>query len=213
MPRDIQPPTTNERGDEVHPAFAMIRAARVTGNATLFDSDTKHNHYVVVTIETATRQRSLNRDWIHGHRRLIEVAMSEAQWAGFVSSMNTSGVPATLTYTEADGLLPELPFEPRLAMSMQETRDAADRVFTRAREALAAYEAHKTVANLRALRAALDNAGSNVEFAAQSLSEHAENVVQKARADVEAFVTQKAIALGMDPREVGGYAITAGADE
>lgn len=43
----------------------------------------------------------------------------------------------------------------------------------------------------------------NVAFAARSLNEHAENVVQRARADIEAMVLSKATQLGLDPADLG----------
>lgn len=203
MARENEPPTRNERGDEVHPAFGMIRASRVTGgNKSLFDSDIQHNHYVILEISTASRKRDLNTDWIHPGRHVIEVAMSEAQWASFVSSMNTSGVPCTLEFIAGDGDLPGLPFDSRLQLSHDETRAAAQRAFEHIKEAFAAVEEKPTKANIRSLRSAIENAPANVEFAAKSLTEHAENVVQKARADIEAMVTQKAAQIGLDPGQV-----------
>jgi hypothetical protein len=44
---------------------------------------------------------------------------------------------------------------------------------------------------------------TRMEFAAQSLSEHAENVVQRARADIEAVVMVKAQQLGLNPGDLG----------
>jgi hypothetical protein len=44
---------------------------------------------------------------------------------------------------------------------------------------------------------------ANMTFAAKSLSEHAENVVQRARADVEAMVLAKAAQLGLEPGDLG----------
>lgn len=57
--------------------------------------------------------------------------------------------------------------ESRLAYSMAEVREA-----------------------MRRLLAAIDNAAPNVDFASKQLVEHTENVVQKARADIEAMVVQ-----------------------
>jgi len=204
--RNIESPSEDERGNETHPAFALIGASRVQNSApgtTLFDSDIRHQHSIIVRIKRAERKRDLNHDWIHSRGELIEVELSEAQWASFVSSMNTGdGTPATLRWTAEDKQIPGLPFQPRLAESMREVRDAADKTFAKIADALAEYEAHKTVANLRALRAAVENAGANLQFAASSLTEHAENVVQRARADIEAFVVNKAQQLGVEPASV-----------
>jgi hypothetical protein len=209
MTRETVHPVTNERGEESHPAFSLISASRISyggGGGVLFDSDITHQHTVRIKIETATRQRRLNHDYIHGHKQLIEVELSEAQWASFVSSMNTTGVPATLRWLPGEGQLPELPYAPRLQQSMDEVRNVAERLFTEAREALAEYEqavAEKAGAKvvrekLRNLHATLENSKSNVTYAAKSLNEHTENVVQKARADIEAIVYHESQRLGLD---------------
>ena len=79
--------------------------------------------------------------------------------------------------------------------------------------AFAAYAEKKSAANLRALEIAIGHMTPNMDFAAKSLTEHAENVVQRARADVEAFVVQKATQLGLNPADLGGLAeLTVGDD-
>jgi hypothetical protein len=199
MQRNISEPTIDKYGAEVHPAFGMIHAARVTSTpgVVLFQSDIKHGETIRITVERASRKRDLNHDYVHGSSRgLIEVEMSMAQWASFVSSMNTSGVPCTVRSTETDYWVDDLPYQPRLKESMDEVADVAERLFAEAREALAEYEeAVENKAGAKVLREkrrklhfALENSKSNVVFAAESLNEHTESVVQKARADVEAMV-------------------------
>ena len=189
---------------ETHPAFGMIGAYRTSispPGAVLFDSDVQHQHTVVVRIQHAERARDLHHDWIHGRKEIIEIEMSEAQWASFVSSMNTAGVPCTLRNIQGEDI-ERLDYKPRLEESMKETREAAHRAAEQVAEAFAAYKEKKTVANLRHLEAMIANMPANVEFAAKSLSEHAENVVQRARADIEAMVAQHAAQLGIEaPRE------------
>lgn len=198
---EVVPVQEDERGDETHPAFGMIGASRVSGNGTvLFDSDVEHQHFVRLRIGRATRRRELHRDWIHSERTdLIEVDLSEAQWASMISSMNTSGVPCTIRRTEKDGAMPLLDFESRLDLSHREVRSKADDAIKEVKEARDAYEAHKTAANRRRLHYAIENLPANFEFAAKSLTEHAETVVQKTRADIEAFVINKAHQVGLNP--------------
>jgi len=128
--------------------------------------------------------------------------MSEAQWASFVSTMNVGdGVPCTIQRRERQPV-PKVPHEPRLAESMAEVRGAADKAMAEIKEAFDTYNEKRTAANRKALESAIRNAPSNIGFAAKSLSEHAENVVQKARADVEAMVLSKIEQQGLDPGEV-----------
>jgi hypothetical protein len=215
MKRDVTEPTLDKWEHEVHPAFGLIGASRVSNSppgSVLFDSDIRHQHSVVVRVSTATRKRDLSHDWIHQDKEFLEVEMSEAQWASFVSSMNVgSGVPCTIRRREDDVFVDAPPYQPRLQESMREVHGAADKTFSQIKEALAAYEAHKTAANLRTLHYTIENATANVDYTARRMGEHAENVVQRARADIEAFVVNKAQQLGLTAAEVGQpFALEAG---
>lgn len=190
MRREVQEPTVGEHGREEHPAFVNVGVSRVTSTpgAVLFDSDVRHQHYMVLEVHTADRQRMLKSDYIHPANLLMRVAMSQAQWAQLVSSPNSGGTPATLEWTSEQGPVPGLPFDSRLDLTAREAGDAAREVFVKVQEALDAYVERKTVGNLRNLQSAVANAASNVQYAARRVTEHTEEVVAKARADIEAMV-------------------------
>jgi hypothetical protein len=202
--RETERPTVNEDGYERHPAWGLIGASRVSsgGGASLFDSDIPHREFVVVRLSRASRRRNLNSDFKHGEEQLIEIAMSEAQWASFVSTMNVGqGVPCTIERIAMERM-PGLEHEPRLAVSMDEVGNATTKAVEEIRAAFEAYEQNRTKANRDTLKYAIANAPANMKFAAKSLDQHAENVVQRARADVEAMVVHKAEQLGIDPGEL-----------
>jgi hypothetical protein len=220
--RTEEDPTIGERGEEIHPAYGMIGASRISispPGTNLFDSDILHRNTVRIRIHSASRKRDLGHDWIHSEKEYVEVELSEAQWASFVSSMNVGdGVPCSIRYLHGE-YLPEFPHDPRLAHSIQETRNAANQAFERIQSAMAVYEAlpstpaaEKKTA-LRNLHFAIENATPNVDFASKSLMEQTENVVQKARADVEAFVITKARQLGLEPSDLGTPFALGSADE
>lgn len=214
MPRETTPIVIDDHGAETHPSFGMLRAARVSGSVTLFDSEIVHQHYVVVELHTATRKREINHDWIHPRKQVVSVAMSEAQWASFVSSMNTTGVPCTIEALPDDHMIPAAPFEPRLKQSVDYATSAADEMYDKVRERFERVKEKPTKANLRDLEIALDQVGANVGYAAKTLAEHVENVVVKARADIETMVARHAETLGI---EAGSYTapleLTAGEDQ
>jgi hypothetical protein len=219
MAREVVEPTTDEEGWERHPAWGMIGASRVSNShgAVLFDSEIRHGHYVTVRLVAGSRKRDLNRDWLHGEKTIVEVAMSEAQWASFVSSMGVgSGVPCTITFRDSEGgPVAEMPYAPRLQESMDEVRGAADKALEKIREAFEVAKERPNKGNMRNLEFAIKNAPSNMTFAAKSMTEHTENVVQKARADIEAMIVSKAQQLGLEPGDLGitHAALTAGDDE
>lgn len=194
-----------------HPAWGVARAnVHSSTGSQLFDSDIIHSRVVVLTISRATRERSLHRDWIHAADELIEIEMSQAQWGALVSSFGQGeGVPVTIT-RDQDGRVSDVPYEPRLAESIAEVRAASatgvEPIADAYQEVMDLFEAG---AGKKALRDALTslghqvrNAPRNMEFAAQSLTEHAENVITKAKADIEATVADAARGLGLAPGDV-----------
>lgn len=217
------PSVIGEDGTETHPAFGIVSVNRVHASPgeVLFDSDIRHNRYIRLRVNTAERKRDLKHDRIHGVRAdLVEIDLSEAQWAALVSSIDTSGVPCTLRKIGDQRDIPGLLHEPRLAVSMQETHNAAEEAFAKIQAAMQAVDELDPKAGAKArrdamqdLRSAIANSTGNVDFAAKSLVEHAENVVTKARSDIEAMVSAKAEQLGIDASQVGGIAaIESGAD-
>lgn len=203
MARKVVEPEMDKNGTERHPSWGMIGAGRVQVSppgAALFDSDIHHMHAVTIQISTASRKRDLNRDWLHAEREFIRIEMSEAQWASFVSSMGIgNGVPCTILHREDEYEVPAAPFEPRMQESMDEVRNAADKAIAKVAEAFETYEAKPTKANLRHLKAMIANLPANVTFAAEKLVEHAENVVQRSKADIEAMAMAEAQRLGINP--------------
>ena len=211
----VEQPTVDEWESETHPAWAVMGASRVqsTPGAILFDSDITHQNTVRIRLQTATRKRDLHHDYIHGSMQLAEVELSEAQWASFVSTMNSGdGVPVTLRWMHpsaadkmnlGDGYTPGFPHAPALAETMKETHESAQRAFDNIRRAFADYEAATTAKEKRErrhdLKCIIENAVPNVDFSTKQLVKQTEDVVQKARADIEAFVVGKAHQLGMDP--------------
>lgn len=116
--RNIVEPTLvsedKQMGDRTyeHPAWGIIQVGRRSGLADLFGSALQHQHYISLSIGPA---RKIVSD--HGEERasgsirgeLIEVNMSEAQWAQLLSSMNMGGgIPCTLNYVNGQRV-PEAP--------------------------------------------------------------------------------------------------------
>lgn len=204
MARDTVDPTVGKHGEE-HPAWGLISAHRSTGShgTVLFDSEIRHRNTVTVRIATASRKRELSHDWLYREEEFVDVEMSEAQWASFVSSMNSgSGVPCTIRRREQDWNIPTFPFAPRLEESLNEVRTAGTRAVERIRAAFVAYDEKRNAANLRSLRSAIDGLPANMEFAAESLSKHAEGAVERMRADIEAMVLAHAAHLGLGAADV-----------
>lgn len=201
-------PGPDREVDETHPAFGVAILARSSGSdRSLFQSDLVHQHTVTLRIARATRTRSLNHDWVHPGKELVEVEMSEAQWGALVSSMGLgSGVPVTIRSTEADHLVPDLPHQPRMAASINEVNEAVGKMLERARETAERLEsAIESKAGVKATREALrdhlralEQAEANSAFAVKSLADATEQVVNQAKADIEIQVLQAGRLVGTD---------------
>lgn len=191
------PPDTTAQGDEVHPSYGVVNLSRVTAQpgVRLFDSSIPHTEFVSMSISGATRQRSLHHDWIFSdHAPKIVVEMTMTQWGALVSSFGQgSGTPVTLRRVNGEDI-PYAPNPSRLAETAREVAEAAEHSTSEVRTAVqAVVEAFENKAGRRELGALInnlhhtaDNLPRNMKYAANTLTRHAEDVVSKANADIEA---------------------------
>lgn len=84
--------------EEKDPSFGLVSISRVSGQRRLFDSPFEHQHFITLSIKRAYRSRTdLHSDYIGEEAELIEVAMSEVQFAAMVTSLNMGvGTPCTI---------------------------------------------------------------------------------------------------------------------
>lgn len=195
-----------------HPAFGMVKASRVSGQGNLFGVDWPQQHYVTLTISTAVMDRNLSRDWTHAQQQVIEIALSEVQWAQMLTGMNTEGVQCTIERLAVPrgmpvGMIPSLP--PHLSDAENhkaEVQAAADRAMEKTREAEAMLHTlmagtgsitkTKLAEVLSVLRAGNREATDTLPFVADSAREAiAENVV-RAKSEVSAFISHATNQLG-----------------
>ena len=92
---------------EKHPAFGTIGVFRTSGQRHLFGSPLqRHQGYVTIRVNHAEKVRSgRGYYWYFARKNIIEVALSEAQFAQLITSWNVGeGVPCTLDSIPGDGL-------------------------------------------------------------------------------------------------------------
>lgn len=183
---------------EEHPAYGQISASRWSSSEglALYGSDFGHHHFIVVTISESRLHRGLSRDWPHPTRRLVQVAMSEAQWAAFVSTLNLGeGPQCTIQQVvgEREGrpgiLAPpdrRAQFKHEVSQTMRDAvhllEQAIDRISKMAASAKSRDEAATLVAR------ALTEIKSNVPFVAKSFGEHVEKVTEHAKGEITAYM-------------------------
>ena len=199
----------SEDFEESHPAYGVVRIHSVSGSATLFDSELKHRHYVTLSVHRATRKRSLSSDWIHGSAdAIVEVAMSEVQFARMVSSAgNGSGVPCTLQSVNGNMQEP-LTHKSRMDKFGEEidkhrsSADKAHRAAEAALEEILSGTKKMTKENLKNIKGLLEHSrmemGTNMDFVVDQAHEAVEKIVDTGKAEIEAFIGHTATRLGME---------------
>ena len=86
--------------EEQDPSFGLVSISRVSGRRRLFESPFEHQHFITLSIKRATRSRTdLHMNYIGEGEELVEVAMSEVQFASMVTSLNMGvGTPCTIAH-------------------------------------------------------------------------------------------------------------------
>lgn len=196
-----------------HPAYGMIRVSRPQGGAQeMFGSDLKHSSRVTITITRAEERRSLNTSWYHDRRELIEIDMTEHQWAAFVSSAGMSPVPCTLRNVPEDGFklvsVPEIldqrnakekaskEFKDKIATHM----DRSSELLNTLSDLVSSGKANKKqlLDLLGKANQAFGRFSSDAEFALECFEEEMEKIVENGRSEIEAHITNLATRTGMD---------------
>lgn len=186
-----------------HPCFAQISGSRRSGNSVLYDSDFQHQHTVCITINTSELKRSLSNDWHHAKNQLIEVELSEAQWATFVSSLNVGGgVPCTLRYKFGESI----PGLDKPVNNREKFKVEADATLQRGINLLSSLRAELQNSKLsQKERDRLSGIITNIErsfggsfkFVADQFDEHIEHTVERAKIEVNAYVNNMVMRSGI----------------
>lgn len=191
--------------DYSHPAYGDISASRVTGHMNLYGSEFHHQGFITIRIKHAKFTRSLSRDWHFADNEIVEVALSEAQWAHFVSSLNSGGTQCTINgLGRGTGYTPRLPdppnrqeqFDSELKESMQRSQETLKGLIEKIKEMKISEKAKAEL--IREIDFAQSGISSSAKFVAESFSEHMEEQTEKAKCEVNAYVTAQVQRVGLE---------------
>lgn len=201
--RSLTPNDDNIRS--THPAFGQISVSKVNGGRTaLYGSDFLHHNTVRLEICTSEHNRNLSHDWYFEKERQIEIEMSEAQWATFVSSFNTTGVPCTLRYVIGDpsGSRPGLPdpdlrreFSNEVGKAFEASLDELEKLRNKIEGSKLPKKTQSDLVDH--IRMAIQEIASNVPFVKESFDKHVETSIEKAKTEVNAYMTGEVMRAGL----------------
>lgn len=195
-----------------HPAYGNVRLTHHQGGELkMFGSDLRHNNRVHLEFSYAEEERHLNKSWITQKGRILEVEMTEAQWAHFVSSVGSgAGTPVTLK-TLRDGDLVQLPEikgqKTEKQKASKEFKDKLDKTIEKGEDALNKLrELHikgkaskKELAEVLSLmQQSLGRFASDTEFSVEMFEEAMEGLVEKAKIQIESHIMLTAQRIGAE---------------
>ena len=201
-----------EETDKVikHPSFGMIGLSRrsSSGVVPLFGSNIQHQHTITLTIKRAVNNRHLNNDWFHGEEQLIEIELSGAQYAEMISSFNMGdGVPCTIrqfdkhSYPDPPYESPVDVFQREFSAKMKNLGKECESVIEDAVKMLTEKPSIGKADReflIKAIDRLVSQVSSNVPFVSQQFNESMENTVAQAKSEIETFLTNKIMSLGID---------------
>ena len=199
----------NEWEPERHPSYGVVSVSRIQGSQSLFMSPFTHQHSMRLTIARAVKYRGLSNDrsGTAGEARLLEIGLSEAQWARLLSSVgNGEGVPCTLAYVGGQQM-PECPAQvevEKFHADVKRDMDDAASALLQAEELAEALLNDKAPTKakreelLSAVRRARAELTSGLPFVAQQLRERMEHIVAEGKTEIEAFAQRTLQRVGLE---------------
>lgn len=211
---------------ETHPAYGVIKANRVSCRVDLFGSRVGHTGYISIQIRSAQRRSSefgTEDYWASSNLPMVDVCLSEAQWAAFIGSMNVgSGSPCTIQMISDGGnycrYMPGIEPEPSVSKRLS---DAMDRLMS-ARNEVAADDLERASGILKKLPKRDQEAMADIlermrgireniaRFHVERLTEIKEGLVSEHKAEVDAMAARAAANFGFETMQ--GLAAAMAAD-
>ena len=171
----------------------------------MFGTEIKTSNPVKIVISNAAEERDLNRNWIFTKERIVELEMTPIQWAEFLTSGNTEGVPCTLKYVRGEGNLSE----PKVEDIKKVYNNEVDQHFDEIKEdfstlsskvkALSMKLGKENTKELEDLIYKLNmNINSNMDYIKKCFKEDMTEMVGKAKAEFNAYVEDRIQAIGIE---------------
>lgn len=199
---------------ETHPAYGLVRFSRFSIGGGVrwrrfFGSSIESMTGISLTICRARVQHRLGSDYYFGDDELIEVMMTESQFASLLTTMNVgSGIPCTIRHINGKKA-PDLPDRQPEAMKIREsfkakTAEWANRMKTMTDEidTLLNKKGSLTVVEKKKIRdltvTFADEMRMNATFLVDQFNESVDGVMANAKTEVEAFVNSAAQKTGLE---------------
>ena len=188
--------------------MGMINWCKTSGSSrALFGTQIETRDPIRLEICHAEECRDLSHNWYFPKKQIIEVEMSPIQWAEFLTSGNTSGVPCTIKYLNREKMS-----EPKSSTmiedynsEVEEHFDEFGKSFDKVAETLREQIGSNKPMGKKALEELLreieilrTNTVANVKFVKDSFKEDMNKIVAEAKAEFNAYAENTIHEIGIE---------------
>lgn len=191
-----------------HPSYGLARFSRITGgNRSLFGSSIQSSNTITFTITRASHERDLGNDWYHSKNEIIEIEMSNNQFAELITSFNYGeGIPVTIRRINHDRF-PHPPFMSKIDLHNNEFKKKmynyavdAEKMVAKTLELLKKPNVGKGDKEViqKEVESLLNMLKSSIPFYQNQFVEATEKTLTEAKSEFEAWVESKIRSKGLE---------------
>lgn len=186
-----------------HPSFGMLSFNRTHGgHSNLFGSSIQHNDTIHMVLREGVVTRGLNDDWYVGEDEILEVEMSQSQFAELITSMNVgTGTPCTIKYLRGKGRINEADFINKRQQITNEFKESMNERMSDAKEFYdevnELFTTKKSIGKgdremiLRRLANVTQGMESSSKFIFDQFQNQIDKTITEAKGEIEAFAQNK----------------------
>lgn len=186
-----------------HPSFGMLSFNRTHGgHSNLFGSSIQHNDTIHMVLREGVVTRGLNDDWYVGEDEILEVEMSQSQFAELITSMNVgTGTPCTIKYLRGKGRINEADFINKRQQITNEFKESMNEHMSDAKEfyneAKELFTTKKSIGKgdremiLKRLANVTQGMESSSKFIFDQFQNQIDKTITEAKGEIEAFAQNK----------------------
>ena len=180
--------------------MGMVSWSRLSGGARpMFGTEIKTSNPIRLEICHAKECRDLSKNWYFPRKQIVEIEFSPIQWAEFLTSGNTSGVPCTIKRIDGERMS-----EPKDTEIFNDYNEEVEEHFDKFKEiediVKCAIDSKKPMGmkDLSSLLNKIHNAMLNVDFVKDSFKEDMNEIVTKAKAEFNAYAENRIHEIGIE---------------
>lgn len=180
--------------------MGMVSWSRGFGSSRpMFGTEIRVSNPVTLSISHAEEKRNLSKNWYCRRGQIVEVEMSPVQWAEFLTSGNTEGVPCTIKYIGGQKM--SEPDDSKMREQYDKELNESFKAFSEIEDTVkSAIDSGKSMGkkSLENLLWKIHRAVADSDFVRKSFKEDMDKIVTKAKAEFNAYIENRMYQIGAD---------------